>query len=99
MIAERLLNMEANEARLNITYKGQNGELPDPVNFTASQEEILRWVGEAVHTGSVPGITEDQGADFADFVVDRFEGNATLPDTDPAHYNRIFVRPKVPFGG
>ena len=44
-------------ARLNITWNGQNGDLPDPVSWHASDKEILRWAAEAVRSGSVPGIT------------------------------------------
>ena len=42
--------------------------------------------------GSVPGIPADQGADFTDFVVDRFAANAERD------YNLIQMRPKTPFG-
>jgi len=84
--------MEAYEAKVNITYKGQNGDLPDPVNFESTNGDVLGWVAEAVRTGSVPGINADPAADFHDFVVDRFAADATL------NYNRLFVRPKTPFG-
>ena len=90
--------MEAYEARLNITHKGQNGDLPDPVNFESTNGDVLGWVTEAVQTGSVPGIDADPNANFRDYVVDRFPANAALPETDPAHWNRLMVRPKTPFG-
>lgn len=84
--------MEANEARVNITYKGENGDLPDPVLYDSTDGDIKGWVTEAVAGGSIPGIPADAGADFTDFVVDRFEANAERD------YNYIQIRPKTPFG-
>jgi len=84
--------MEANEARVNITYRGQNGDLPDPVNKDATEADIKSWVTEAVANGSVPGIPADATADFTDFVVDRFEAN------QEREWCLIQVRPKTPFG-
>ena len=84
--------MEENQAKVNITYNGQNGDLPDPVNFDASNGDILGWITEAVRTGSVPGIAADPTASFQDFVVDRFEASDARP------YNMLTVRPKTPFG-
>lgn len=80
------------EARVNITWAGQNGDLPDLVRFDAAGTEVLGWVTEAVRTGYVPGITRDRNADFTDFVVDRFTANDARP------YNLIQIRPKTPFG-
>lgn len=90
-ILDRVL-VRADEARVNITWAGQNGDLPDAVRFDASSAEVLGWVTEAVRTGHVPGITADRAASFADFVVDRFAANVTRP------YNLIQIRPKTPFG-
>lgn len=87
------LSLQTAEARLNITWAGQNGDLPDPINFQAPARAILTWVTEAVQSGSVPGILQDPRADFTDFVVDRFPANETRP------YNLVQVRPKTPFGG
>jgi hypothetical protein len=84
--------MEAFEARVNITYNGQNGDLPDPVNFEAPNGDVLGWITEAVRTGSVPGIAADVTANFQDFVVDRFPANEIRP------WNMLAVRPKTPFG-
>jgi hypothetical protein len=84
--------MEAYEAKVNITYKGQNGDLPDPVNFESTAGDVLGWVAEAVRGGSVPGINADPNASFTDFIVDRFAADEAL------NYNRLFVRPKTPFG-
>lgn len=84
--------MEANEARVNITYRGENGDLPDPVLFDSPDGDVKGWVSEAVANGSVPGIPADANPDFTDFVVDRFSANAERD------YNLIQVRPKTPFG-
>lgn len=81
----------AHQARVNITYRAQNADLPDPVDFDATDVDVRRWVTEAVRAG-IPGIAADPTADFADFVIDRFEAD----DVNPL--NRLLVRPKTPFG-
>jgi hypothetical protein len=81
-----------NEARVNVTFGGSNGDLRDPVVFDATDGDVKTWVTEAVRNGSIPGIPADAGADFHDFVVDRFAANETRP------YNLIQLRPKTPFG-
>lgn len=80
-----------NEAQLNITWNGQQGELPDPVNVDAADGDVLQWATEAVRAGDVPGIDAAPNVNFQDFVVQRFAAKDDLP-------NRIFIRPKVPFG-
>jgi hypothetical protein len=80
------------EARVNITYNGQNGDLPDPVNFDATDAEIIGWATEAIRSGGVPGISTVPDADLQDFVVDRFQANDDYP------VPRLMVRPKTPFG-
>ena len=82
----------AHEARINITWRGQNGDLPNPAPFDAGDGDIKQWVTEAVRNGSIPGIRADEGAEFHDFVVDRFGPNDQRP------YNLIQIRPKTPFG-
>jgi len=79
-------------ARVNITWDGQNGDLPDPVLYDATDQEIRGWVEEAVRDGSVPGINADPDIDLKDFVVNRFPANDEIPD------NKIIVRPKAPLG-
>lgn len=81
-----------NEARVNITYKGEIGELPDPVNYEAGEADVKQWVTEALRDGGIPGVTADAGANLTDFVVERFRSNETRP------YNLIQIRPKTPFG-
>ncbi len=85
--------IQAHEARVNITWQGQNGDLPDPVSNDASLNQVREWVTEAVRHGDIPGIRRDRMADFTDFVVDRFRATRNRP------YNLIQVRPKTPFGG
>jgi hypothetical protein len=82
----------ANEARVNITWARQNGDLPDSVSVDATDGDVSQWVTEAVRNGDVPGIGADPAADFRDFVIDRFTANETRP------FNVIHVRPKTPFG-
>lgn len=79
-------------ARLNITWNGQNGDLVDPVPFDLSKGDILRVAEEAVRGGSVPGILADPDVNFSDFEVDRFSANEQIPQP------RLFVRPKTPVG-
>lgn len=80
------------EARVNVTWARQNGELPDPVFRDATEPDVRRMVTEAVRSGSVPGIAADPAADFTDFVVERFGPTEARP------YNIIYVRPKTAFG-
>lgn len=87
-----VIQLAPNQARVNITYKGENGDLPDAIFFDATDGDIKTWVTEAVRTGSVPGIPADVTADFADFVVDRFAANAERD------YALVQIRPKTPFG-
>lgn len=84
--------METNEARVNVTYAGANGDLVDPVFFDAADGDVRQWVAEAIRGGNIPGIAADPSVDLADFVLDRFSA------TDHRPYNTIFIRPKTPFG-
>ncbi|MFT5685937.1 MAG: hypothetical protein ACI8RZ_006892 [Myxococcota bacterium] len=86
------LDIRSHEARMNITWGGQNGDLNEPVPYNASEIQLKRWAVEAIEHGSVPGIRRRGRVSLRDFVVDRFPSNATTP------YNRIFLRPKTPFG-
>ena len=80
------------EARVNVTYNGQNGDLPDTVFVQATDADIRAWVTEAVRSGTIPGIYASPSANFRDFVVDRFGATTARP------YNLIQLRPKTPFG-
>jgi hypothetical protein len=80
------------EARVHVTYNGEEGTLPDPVSFDATDGDVRAWVTEAVRTGGIPGIPADPHATFQDFVVERFTAKADRP------YNKLQIRPKTPFG-
>ena len=77
-------------ARLNITWKGQNADLPDPINVDMDDATVLLNAQEAIK-GGLEGITADPTAALKDFVVDRFPATGDLPA-------RIMIRPKTPFG-
>jgi hypothetical protein len=84
--------MTENEAKLNITWRGNNGDLRDPIFFNATDGDIKAWATEAVSSGSVPGIPADPDVDFADFMVDRFRPTEQRPE------NLVMLRSKTPFG-
>lgn len=81
-----------NEARVNCTYAGANGDLPDTVAFDASDTDVKTWISEALRGGNIPGIAAIEQVDLTDFVVDRFTANEARP------FNLIQIRPKTPFG-
>lgn len=85
------IGLQPGEARLNVTYGGENGDLRDPVFYDATEADIKAWATEAVQNGNVPGIAADPNVDFSDFVIDRFEAKEDMP-------NRLMIRPKTPFG-
>lgn len=78
-------------ARLNVTFNGQNGDYPDPVDQEMADGDIKQVATEAIRTGYIPGIDANPGVNLADFVVDRFPATEELPP-------RLMVRPKTPFG-
>jgi len=81
------------DARVNVTFAGNNGDLPDLVNFDSTDGDLKQMVTEAIRGGGVPGIPATANVDLTDFVVDRFDatgGDRLIP--------ALFVRPKTPFG-
>ena len=84
--------VRAHEARLNITWSGENGDLMDPVAWDLDDAAVRQIAMEAVLSGNVPGLSVDVMVDFTDFVVDRFAATQEVP------FNRLFLRPKTPFG-
>lgn len=86
--------MEVNDgyAVLNITYDGQQGELPDPINFDAADSDIRQWAKEAIQGGGIQGINQDTDADLTSFVVERF------PPGNGIDFARVSLRPKTAFG-
>jgi hypothetical protein len=84
--------MQPHEARLNITWNNQNGDLPDPVNFDSGEGEIIAMAQEAIRQGGIPGIDRDINANLAGFKLDRF------PAKDDRPWHSLALRPKVQFG-
>ena len=82
----------AHQARVNVTYAGGNGDLPDPVRYDATDADVKQWLTEALRTGGVPGIPVQAEPNLTDFVIDRFNA------TDARPYNLLQARPKTPFG-
>ena len=80
------------EARVNIPLNGQNGDMSDPVPFDATDQQIKHWSLEAIRSGTVSGISPRVAGSLEGCVIDRFPATATVP------VNRIFVRPRTPFG-
>jgi hypothetical protein len=60
--ANRLGQLQPNEAKLNVTYGGQNGDFADPVAFNAPIDQVRQWVTEALRSGTIPGIPADPNA-------------------------------------
>jgi len=79
-------------AILNITYQGLSADYELELDFAASDEDIRRIAVEVVRSGGVRGLHVAQlpANAFDQFVVDR------LRAADGAQ--RIYLRPKVPFG-
>lgn len=79
------------EARVNVTFAGLNGDLPDAMAFDLPDADIKAMLTEALRTGSVPGIPAQANVDLTNYVIDRFPANAEYP-------NRLIARPKTAFG-
>ena len=78
---------------LNITYQGQSADYDLAIDYNASDADIRRIAVELVRSGGVRGLHMPDLAEnaFVNFVVDRMKA----PDGE----ERIYLRPKVPFGG
>ena len=74
---------------LNITYQGNSGDYELGIDYTASDADIKRIAVEVVRSGGIRGLHLQNLPDnaFANYVVDRLPGG-----------ERIYLRPKVPFG-
>lgn len=74
-------------AILNITYNGLSADYPVEVDHQLTDADVRRVAVEVVRAGNVPGLQIANLAEdaFALYVVDRFN-------------ERIYLRPKVPFG-
>jgi hypothetical protein len=80
-------------AVLNITYAGLSADFPLDSGVNLTDGDVRRIALEVVRAGGVRGMTfpELGTAAFDNYVVDRFTG--------PSGEHRIYLRPKVPFGG
>lgn len=92
MANEIILAIAEDQAKVNVTYGEQNGELPDPVSLDSTEEDIRRMVTEALRGGGIPGLPADPHADISGYVVKKFDPTVARP------YNLINVRPKTEFG-
>jgi hypothetical protein len=79
-------------AILNITYQGQSADYELALDFAASDADIMRIATEVVRSGGVRGLHVPNLPHnaFVNYVVDRLTG--------PGGEQRIYLRPKVPFG-
>jgi len=77
---------------LNITYQGQSADYDMDIDFAATDADIRRIAVEVVRSGGVRGLhlPQLQQNAFGAFVIDRLRA----PDGE----QRIYLRPKVPFG-
>jgi hypothetical protein len=79
-------------AILNITYQGQSADYDLAIDASVSDANLKRIAVELVRSGGVRGLYLPHLAHdaFEAFVVDRLRG--------PNREQRIYLRPKVPFG-
>ena len=76
-------------AHLNITFNGLSADYPLELDAHVTDADIRRIAVEVVRSGGVVGLHVPHVADnaFEHFVVDRMQNG-----------QRIYLRPKVPFG-
>ncbi len=79
-------------AILNITLHGASADYPTQVPFDIDESDLKRLAIEVVRAGEVPGMYDSQVSSdaFANYVVDRISTNEGG--------QRLYLRPKVPFG-
>ena len=80
-------------AILNITYNGLSVDYHMDIDFEITDADVRRIAVELIQSGDVEGlhIANLSRGTFSNYVVDRVE----TPDGG----KRIYLRPKVPFGG
>ena len=80
-------------AHLNITFNGLSADYPLELDAHVTDADIRRIAVEVVRSGGARGLHIANLAPnaFTSFVVDRLQG--------PTGEQRIYLRPKVPFGG
>ncbi len=79
-------------AVLNITYRGQSADYDLKLDDVTSDDDIRRIAVEVIRSGGIRGLHVAQLPydAFANYVVDRLRS--------PGGEQRIYLRPKVPFG-
>jgi hypothetical protein len=79
-------------AVLNITYNGLSADYPLDLNYNLSDADVRRIAVEVVRSGGIRGLQVANLNDraFDNYVIDRFDA--------PEGGQRIYLRPKVPFG-
>jgi hypothetical protein len=79
-------------ATLNITYNGLSADYPLDLNYNLTDTDVRRIAIEVVRSGGIRGLQVANLDDraFDNYVVDRFDA--------PEGGQRIYLRPKVPFG-
>ncbi len=79
-------------AILNITLTGLSADYPVELDPRTTDGDVKRIAVEVLRSGGVPGLRMNQLHDraFDGYVVDRFRS--------PQGGDRIYLRPKVPFG-
>ena len=80
-------------ATLNITYDGLSADYEMAIDYAISDADIRRIAVEVIRSGGVRGLHIANLRDdaFSHYVVDRMQS--------PQGEQRIYLRPKVPFGG
>lgn len=79
---------------LNVTYNGVSVDKEINVEFgyVITDDDVKRIALEELRTGGFVGLVDPNAADtvFRDYIVDRLRGGG--------NEERLFLRPKVPFG-
>jgi hypothetical protein len=81
------------KAILNITYNGLSADYAMPIDYALSDGDIRRIAVEVIRSGEIRGlqIANLPVHAFEHYVVDRLQSTSGE--------QRIYLRPKVPFGG
>jgi hypothetical protein len=82
-----------NMAVLNITYNGLSVDYAMPVDYHLGDSDIKRIAVEVIRAGEVKGLQ------IANLPVDAFEHYVVDRLQSSSGEHRIYLRPKVPFGG
>lgn len=86
-----MMNVGDDAAVVNVTWKGQNGDLTSPVRWGTSDRDVIAAATEAIRHGGARGVDADSDVNLEGFVVQKVDAKDGLP-------NRYILRPKVPFG-